>query len=162
MTFDPDHTNEALKELFGDREWYFSGEELDVHYRKCGERFELQFWDPYGDKTKTVSIFTISETLGSIYPIKYNYESTHVHLPLYFTYLMNFICNDISIYQKQSKISLLLTLSYSDPSNTKQYIQKIRLRPMFKKVIQNKSEGVSFSGRLISEEISNEEKIMAE
>jgi len=163
MTFEREHTNEAVKELLVDGKWCSSGKQLGVKHTEYEGRFNLLFYDKDAYKDKIAPIATMTEALGSIYPIKYNNESTKVHIPIYFTYLMNFVCNDISIYEKQHKISLLLTLKYSDPSNKKEYIQKIRLRPMFKKIIKNRNgEGVSFFGRLISEEISNKEIIMAE
>ncbi|MBU8583008.1 hypothetical protein KM911_14980 [Bacillus paralicheniformis] len=159
MTFDANHTNEELKKLFGSEEWYFK-EGHNVRYLNSGDSSELEFWDEDNNKVIKLTIDNISETLGSIYPIKYNSESTHVHLPLYFTYLISFISNDVKINKNEKKISLLLTLSYSNPSNTKRYIQKIRLKP---RIIQSVTDSeVSFTGRLVSEEVSKEELRMAE
>ncbi|MEC1870689.1 hypothetical protein [Bacillus paralicheniformis] len=165
--FDPVHTREMLENLFDNGFWIDTENNNKVRVSNLANlHLDFTNWDERKvKKFKRLPISPMVETLGSVYPMKYNNEPTKIHLPLYFIYLMNFICTDEDTYKK--KPSLKLVLKYSDSFNNKEYVQNIRLTPIFTSIKRQfaknvEGEGYSFSGRLISEEISNEELKMAE
>ncbi|WP_430742087.1 hypothetical protein [Bacillus atrophaeus] len=111
--------------------------------------YYLNFFQDVQSNPKFVRTVVLSqyENLGTVQPSKYNTESTKVHLPLFYVYLLNFkACNgELEIFE------LFLVLKYTDSYGVK-YEQKIKFKPIFNLVKQTRSE-VSFFGRILTEEI---------
>ncbi|MCY7791640.1 MULTISPECIES: hypothetical protein [Bacillus] len=167
VTFDTTHTKEMLANLFPQSIWVNKENNLRIDVIKYSDGLHLDFCIKDGERFRSILITPMMERIGSVYPMKYNNnEPTKIHLPLYFLYLLNFICTDFATYTKKH-ISLKVTLKYSDSSN-KEYVQNILLTPIFTKVTEangikrNGDVGFSLNGRLISQELSNEELRMAE